>query len=269
MTHSQRLRNLASRTGLDGFADELRAMADEIDAQPAALPDPIKTAISKLKSAQMCHPNAVQQLIEEALAALQSQPAALPELSLADIVVDVVRKPMGGFAYVNTTGITVTHKPSGISVTAASGRSQHVNRQAALDKLRAILALRPQAVPMTDEPEWIVNDLGELGVRVGSRFFFLYKGGNIEYGADGIGDSRDGVALHGDGTPMHYRIVGKREFGETCWPLQWVVRGHSENRYTEPLTFIPGLSWGKPEDGEWKPLPAHGITAQGAQGGEG
>lgn len=130
----------------------------------------------------------------------------------------------------------------------------------------SLLTPRPQAVPMTDEPEWIVNDLGELGVRVGSRFFFLYKGDNIEYGTDGISDSRDGVALHDDGTPMHYRIVGKREFGETCWPLQWVVRGHSERRYTEPLTFIPGLSWGKPEDGEWKPLPAHGITAQGAQG---
>ena len=132
---------------------------------------------------------------------------------------------------------------------------------------RAILALRPQAVPMTDEPQWIVNDLGELGVKVGPRFFFLYKGDNIEYGTDEIGDSRDGVALHDDGTPMHFRIVGKREFGETCWPLQWVVRGHSEGRYTEPLTFIPGLSWGKPEDGEWKPLPSRGITAPA--GGEG
>ena len=127
----------------------------------------------------------------------------------------------------------------------------------------------PLAGEVTDEPEWIVNDLGELGVRVGSRFFFLYKGDNIEYGTDGIGNSRDGVALHDDGTPMNYRIVGKREFGETCQPLQWVVRGHSESRYTEQLTFIPGLSWGKPEDGEWKPLPAHGITAQGAQGEQG
>jgi len=37
MTTSKRLRQLADRTGLDGFADELRAMADEMDgaAQPA------------------------------------------------------------------------------------------------------------------------------------------------------------------------------------------------------------------------------------------
>jgi len=32
MSTSKRLRQLADRTGLDGFADELRAMADEMDA---------------------------------------------------------------------------------------------------------------------------------------------------------------------------------------------------------------------------------------------
>ena len=39
MTHSQRLRQLADRTGLDGFAEELRAMADELDG--AAQHDPV------------------------------------------------------------------------------------------------------------------------------------------------------------------------------------------------------------------------------------
>jgi hypothetical protein len=103
------------------------------------------------------------------------------------------------------------------------------------------------------QPQWIVNDLGELGVKVGSRFFFLYKGDNIEYGAD---CDRDGVALHDDGTQMKYRIVGKREFGEVCWPLSWIRANRCEDRYTENLVFTPGLSFGKPEDGDWKPLPA-------------
>lgn len=119
-----------------------------------------------------------------------------------------------------------------------------------------------RAVRSTDglagEPEWIVNDLGELGVKVGNRFFFLYKGSNIEYGVAGIGESCEGVALHDDGTPMMYRMVGKREFGETQWPLKWIVAGQQPpGRYTDELLYTPGLSDGKKEDGAWKPLPAN------------
>ena len=104
-------------------------------------------------------------------------------------------------------------------------------------------------------PQWIVNDLGELGVKVGGRFFFLYKGDNIEYGSD-ADSTRDGVALHDDGTPMRYRIVGKREFGEVCYPLKWIANNRSEERYTEDLVYTPGLSFGGPEDGAWRELPA-------------
>lgn len=104
------------------------------------------------------------------------------------------------------------------------------------------------------EPVWIVNDLGELGVRVGSRFFFLYKGDNLEYGTNS--ESRDaGVSLHDDGTPMRYRIVGKREFGEVCYPLKWTLDGRSQHRYVEELAFHKGLSFGKKEDGDWRDLP--------------
>lgn len=68
-----------------------------------------------------------------------------------DFTVDVVVKPMVGFAPVNTQGVRVTHNPTGISVTCDVARSQHTNRQQAFEKLSAILALRPAAVPMTDE----------------------------------------------------------------------------------------------------------------------
>ena len=106
-------------------------------------------------------------------------------------------------------------------------------------------------------PVWIVNDLGELGVKIDDRFFFLYKGGNIEYGDDeGVGS----VALHDDGTSMMYRVVGKREFGETCQPLGLFTLGLFRKRwpdlYQESLVYITGLSDGKQEDGEWKPLPS-------------
>jgi len=103
------------------------------------------------------------------------------------------------------------------------------------------------------EPVWVVNDLGELGVKLGERFFFLYKGDNIEYGG-----------LHDDGSQMMWRIVGKREFGETCQPLE-KFRSRWKDFYREPLVYTPGLSDGKPEDGEWRPLPPQ---AQDAQTGE-
>lgn len=70
-----------------------------------------------------------------------------------DFTVDVVVKPMGGFAPVNTQGVRVTHKPTGISVTCDAARSQHMNRQQAFEKLRAILALRPERVLVADLPE--------------------------------------------------------------------------------------------------------------------
>ena len=84
--------------------------------------------------------------------AQQAQPVdELPDLNPEDIVVDVVLKQLGGFAPVTTHGVRVTHKPSRISVVVDSERSQHRNRQLALEALRAILALRPTVEPMTNE----------------------------------------------------------------------------------------------------------------------
>jgi hypothetical protein len=50
--------------------------------------------------------------------------------------------------------------------------------------------------------EWIVNQNGELGVKIEDQFFFLYKGESLEY-------------LEGD-DDMLYAPVRKREFGECC-----------------------------------------------------
>jgi hypothetical protein len=109
------------------------------------------------------------------------------------------------------------------------------------------MACQPE---LTEEPIWIVNDLGELGVEVGGRCYFLYKGESLEYNDP----------VHDDGSPMLYRIVGKREFGEVQHPLSWINAGRSEARYTVELAFHPGLSFGTPEDGMWKPLPSLGTT---------
>lgn len=79
-----------------------------------------------------------------------------------------------------------------------------------LDKFVARLgdaAPTEDAPPVENIPEWIVNDLGELGVKVGGRLFFLYKGSSLEYTSPEHTNS--------DG-PSRYRPVGKREFGEVC-----------------------------------------------------
>lgn len=112
------------------------------------------------------------------------------------------------------------------------------------DLVRWVLAAlthpqEPARVGGVPEPVWIVNSYGELGVKVGERFFFLYKGDNIEY---------ENATHDDDGTPMRYRVVGKREFGETCWPLSWVLSGRREDRYT--------VEWG-----EWRDLPPAPLTA--------
>ena len=50
--------------------------------------------------------------------------------------------------------------------------------------------------------EWVVNNLGELGVKIGNQCFFLYKGESIEYS--------------GDNEAHSYRPVAKLALGECC-----------------------------------------------------
>lgn len=64
----------------------------------------------------------------------------IPELNPEDIVVDVVYKQLGGFAPIVSHGVRVAHKPSRISVVVDSERSQHKNRQLALQALRSIIS---------------------------------------------------------------------------------------------------------------------------------
>jgi len=68
--------------------------------------------------------------------------------------------------------------------------------------------------------KWVVNDNAELGVKVGGKYFWLYKGESLEYEEK----------KHDDGTPIKYRQVWKREFGECCHPLHLK---QIPDRYTE------------------------------------
>lgn len=178
MNLSQRLRTCAKHTGLDAVIELLQEAADEIDALQAraqvqgepfgyihhfAAHDESGALIDTTWEADGCadplpHPTfpAMWKWSQSTPFYTTPQPAQATQAEVTDgiqpedFTVDVVVKPMGGFAPVNTQGVRVTHKPTGISVTCDAARSQHTNRHQAFEKLSAILALRPVRVPMTD-----------------------------------------------------------------------------------------------------------------------
>lgn len=97
-----------------------------------------------------------------------------------------------------------------------------------------------------NDVRWVVNDNGELGVEINGQHFFCYKGESLEY--------ED--ATHDDGSPIMVRQIGKREFGETVWPVSWMESGGCEDRYAVEVEYHEGLSDGEPDDPrwQWKPL---------------
>jgi hypothetical protein len=84
--------------------------------------------------------------------------------------------------------------------------------------------------------EWVVNDNGELGVKIGEQFFFLYKGYSIVYGPN---------SYHSNGEKLMWRHVFKREFGECCHPIAAVATGR----------IPPGGGVSLSDSHDWKPIP--------------
>lgn len=108
---------------------------------------------------------------------------------------------------------------------------------ALLSKLRAPVAGEATCTAGTqltaEDVVWVVNDIAELGVKIGNQFFFLYKGCSLVYG----------TGQHDDGRPMQWRPVFKREFGECAHPIN----------YDDP-TKTGTVS--QQDSDEWRPLPA-------------
>ena len=105
--------------------------------------------------------------------------------------------------------------------------------------------LPPSVIPHLKAKDvvWVVNDLAELGVKLGNQFFWLYKGDSLVYD----------TGTHDTGRPMRWRKVKKREFGESCLPhgfdrLQHRRAPSGEVDYTDPAE-------------EWTDLPADPMNA--------
>lgn len=70
-----------------------------------------------------------------------------------------------------------------------------------------------------DDVEWVVNDIAELGVKIGDQFFFLYKGRSLVYDPENGHEEDDPRVGYEEGDRMKWRYVFKREFGECCHPI--------------------------------------------------
>lgn len=68
----------------------------------------------------------------------------------------------------------------------------------------------------SQDVEWVINDNGELGVKIGTTFFWLYKG------ESSLQDPTDPEQIYPPTEGPHlWRKVRKREFGEVCRPVTW------------------------------------------------
>ncbi|MDN8081215.1 hypothetical protein QZN30_17770 [Burkholderia multivorans] len=104
-----------------------------------------------------------------------------------------------------------------------------------------------EAAPATltaEQVEWIVNDNAELGVKIGNQFFFLYKGHSLAYEETTLDD----------GSPMHWRPVFKREFGECANPINY-----------KDLSKIGTVSLS--DSDQWKQLPQVSAPLEGTGNG--
>ncbi len=113
----------------------------------------------------------------------------------------------------------------------------------------------PMNALKADDVEWVVNDIAELGVKIGNQFFWLYKGTSLQY--DGLHDEDE----NGHRKPMRWRHVYKREFGECCHPIE-TLKAHGR----KTLDDFPN-AYGDSDD--WKDIPLPTPPEQPSSGEEG
>lgn len=129
---------------------------------------------------------------------------------------------------------------------SAEEAARLINREAPAQE-----GMKPCPLVEEEHVEWVVNDLAELGVKIGNRFFWLYKGRSLVY-ADAI-HTDEGP---NEGRPLMWRHVFKREFGECVHPIN----------YKDP-SKIGTVSL---DVGDWRELPKwhNRRTPTPQQGGE-
>jgi hypothetical protein len=92
-----------------------------------------------------------------------------------------------------------------------------------------------------NEVQWVVNNLGEIGVKIEDRIFFCYKGESFLYRSEETHIS-DNASVR-----LRWRTVGKRELGETLMPPA-IEGGQSPEEYFKSEHKVAFI-------GEWQDFP--------------
>lgn len=102
-----------------------------------------------------------------------------------------------------------------------------------------IVIYKPLGHLKAADVEWVVNDLAELGVKIGSQFFFLYKSNSLE------------------SSGSKWRPVYKREFGECCTPWNAIEeKQYGDVAHPRPVRKPDSYVGFLGEDQkEWKDIP--------------
>ena len=98
---------------------------------------------------------------------------------------------------------------------------------------------------ISDQVEWVVNDIAELGVKIGDQFFWLYKARSLVYES----------GKHDDGSQMKWRYVYKREFGECCHPWDTIKRVTGKEGIPDDFIHAYG------DSDDWHDLPPAATDA--------
>lgn len=89
-------------------------------------------------------------------------------------------------------------------------------RRIVREEIALVLRVTEVEIPKdgAERVQWIVNDSAELGVLIDGVPYFCYKGHSLIYE----------TAVHDDGSPMWYRPIWRREFGECIRPINYSDR---------------------------------------------
>lgn len=141
MTYAQRLRQLAARTALDSIAEEMLAIADSLEQQASA------------------------QVQGEPVYQYRHADGSWSDQTRASYDYHVKRGATNVRVLYTTPQPAQATQPAEVTDAAIDAATRHLyhngkptSKEYRVSIARAILALRPAAVPMTDEPQGVCNN---------------------------------------------------------------------------------------------------------------